>query len=500
MSFLRRFFVFLILVLGAGLLRFHCLGNWSFGYDELFTTLETKILFNEIPVPEEILRNTQGQTISLEGTQYYRLPRLLFASYVVHWLDYKLFGDDEFGSRVLMALMGSVGVGLVFLLAEPLFKTPTALLLAILLLLSPEHLLYSQYNRFYCQSFLLISVVLLLGAHVAVRHSVSAAFWLGPAAILMVFSNSFGGIIWGGLIGAVLADRLCSKNDAPKTSSVAIFLLLTLWSIFLFGIAVFHIVPLTSSWNAAASWGYTPVHAAMSFVNILGWTFFLLGFLGIGLALARIQTHGNAYWLVCAAASGFAVLLLPLKIVYNPFYGFLFTFPFFVTAALFLGTVYELLSRSEIPFARLLAVLWAFCCVLLNLPSVVSYYQDGNRPDNRAAFQYVAEHWQEGDRLTGFLMGTAQYYIPDKSPKIPLSTENTAAKLQSILDQKTNGNGRLWVVLTSSRGGLSNDLRCWLGQHALFKTRFAKKRFDYAENNVEVYLVTKSPPLSSKSP
>jgi hypothetical protein len=99
MSFSKRFLIFFFLVAAAGVLRFYGLGAWSFGFDELFTTMETKILFKEIQVPEEYLK---GKNVKPEETQYYRLPRLLCASYCVHWLNYKLFGKNELGEIPLV--------------------------------------------------------------------------------------------------------------------------------------------------------------------------------------------------------------------------------------------------------------------------------------------------------------------------------------------------------------------------------------------------------------
>ncbi|MDR3198303.1 MAG: glycosyltransferase family 39 protein [Planctomycetaceae bacterium] len=487
----KNLVIFILLVVVAGVFRFAKLGEWSFGFDELFTTLETKILFGETAVPDEYLQNG---TVKPENTQYYRLPRLLCASYAVHRLGYALFGEDEFGSRTLPAIIGAISVGVLFLLAKPLMGFAGALILAMLVMVLPEHILHSQNNRFYIQSFLFVSVVMFLGAEVAARRSVTATFWLGVSAVLMVLSNSFGGIIWGGVVFAVAADIVCSKNSgAPLLSAGTgyVFLILIAWSAVLFGIFVFHIAPLSDSWNSSSVWGYTPLHTAMAFINKFGWSLFLFAILGAGITLFRFRNNGNTYWTILVLVSGVCVLLLPLKIVYNPFYGFLFIVPFLVTAAIFVREIYRLLSESPLPFRSIIAVLWVIAALLVNFPSLYSYYQDGSRADHRAAFRYVAEHWEQGDRLTGIVMGTAQYYIPGNTPRIPLRSNNTAERLQEILDGEIGGNGRLWVVIPSSRDGLELELRRWLGQNALFETSFTKKRFDYDENNVEVFLVPK---------
>ncbi|MDR2116116.1 MAG: glycosyltransferase family 39 protein [Planctomycetaceae bacterium] len=489
--FQKQLVIFLLLLVLAGFLRFYKLGEWSFGFDELFTTLEAKILFGEASVPAEYLRNG---TVKPEDTQYYRLPRLLCGSYAVHRLDYELFGEDEWGSRVLPAILGTLSVGVIFLLAQPLIGFAGAIILALLVMLLPEHILHCQCNRFYIQSFFLISAVMLLGGRVAVQRSSATALWLGLFATLMVLSNSFGGIMWGGVLLAILVNILCSKKSGEplftsKTRNV--LLILTMWSVILFGIFVFHIIPLAAGWNAGSVWGYTTLHAVMAFVNTLGWSLSLLALLGIGMILFNFRNNNNSYWLVLILVSGISILLLPFKIVYNPFYGFLFSFPFLVAAAIFVREVYRLLLESSLPFRSLIAVVWVAVALFQNFPSLYSYYQDGNRADQRAAFQFVAEHWEDGDCLTGTQMGTAQYYIPNNTPRIPLRSFNTAEKLQTIYENEIDDGNRLWIVLPSWREGLDFELRQWLCQHALLQASFSKKRFDYIENNLDVFLVPK---------
>jgi hypothetical protein len=495
---MRNFFIFSLLVISAGILRFFCLGVWSFGFDELFTTMETKIYFGEIQVPEEYLKNGQ---IKPEDTQLYRLPRMIFASYFIHWLDYKLFGESEFGSRVLMAVLGSFSVGVIFLLSRCVLGFVGALILSLLFLSLPEHILQSQNNRFYIQSFFSISIVLLLGAQVVVRRSNSAVFLLFPAAVLMLLMNTLGVIIWCSLCGAVVVDMIFARQDNGKKilrADVKIVLLLLLWSIVFFGILFFYVLQFMKSWNQSVSWGYSPFHSVLSFINIIGWSIFLFSVLGACLLLFRLHERGSGYWLFCVLCCGISVFVLPMHITYNSQYGILFIFPFIVSASFFIREVYVLIVRSSVSCKHVFGVIWISVCLLFNLPSLFSYYQDGGRHDNRAAFQYVAANWHEGDRLTGFLMGSAQHYIPDKTPRFPLTPTpaNAIKELQTLLDQEVGGNGRLWIVLVSSRGGIDNSLRKWLGQNATFEYKFTKKRFDYAENNVEIFLAN---PKSKKT-
>ena len=110
MSLQRQLLIFLLLVAAAGVMRFYRLGEWTFGFDEFFTPIETKAFMGDAPIPEKFLKGEKE-----EDSPLLRLPKMLPVSYFIHWVDYRLFGEDEFGSRVLMAAIGSLGVGVVFL-------------------------------------------------------------------------------------------------------------------------------------------------------------------------------------------------------------------------------------------------------------------------------------------------------------------------------------------------------------------------------------------------
>src|SRR5947209_2290306 len=91
----------LTLALLGGGLRFFRLGPWPFAGDELATLTEADSLF--------------GKTVSPPESQTYRLARLVPLSYAIHYADYQLFGRDEWGSRVLIALLGTLQIVLVFI-------------------------------------------------------------------------------------------------------------------------------------------------------------------------------------------------------------------------------------------------------------------------------------------------------------------------------------------------------------------------------------------------
>ena len=481
MTVMRNILIVLLLLAVAGTMRFAKLGTWSFDHDELFTTLETKVLFGEATVPESYLR---GGTLKPEETQVVRLPRMLPLAYTTHWLNYQLFGEDEFGARVLPAVFGTLSVGIIFLLAAPLFGISGALTLTFLVMLWPMHLFQSQQNRFYIETFFFEVIVFLLAATVVKRRCVLYAVFLGFAAFGMILCHALTGLVWGIVLAGIAAAGVAER----RFPSGGVLAVLVGFSLLFVGFAVFYLLPLAQGWNEVAQWGYSPLHAALATVNMLGFPVAMLVGLGGLLALTNLRNPDNAFWTTVAVCCLVCVPILPRLITFNPMYLFLFTFPFFVLAAQFADRVFQRLREPGTAGTCVLAVAWlgAVCCS--NLPSLASYYLDGSRCHHRAAFEYVREHWQSGDRLVGYTMGNAEYYIPECEPRIPLNIVGTVEQLEEIVQ---SDGGRLWIVVRSPRGGLSLELRRWLGKNCTYELRVGKKRFDYAEYTVEVFLYKK---------
>ena len=90
----RTTVILITLALGllAGGLRFYRLGAWPFFGDELATFREADSFASDAP----------------GTTQTDRLPRMIPLSYLIHRGGYALFGRDEFGSRAIMAVLGTL--------------------------------------------------------------------------------------------------------------------------------------------------------------------------------------------------------------------------------------------------------------------------------------------------------------------------------------------------------------------------------------------------------
>ncbi|MDR2345231.1 MAG: glycosyltransferase family 39 protein [Planctomycetaceae bacterium] len=484
-----RCFLFFLLIIAALCLRFYHLGDWSCGFDENYTTIEALYFFEGKPIPQDIISVTETD---LKSTQIAKLPKLIFCAYFVHWIDYRLFGTDEFGSRFLTAIMGSLCIGVIFLFGRELFGLSGGLILAVLILLWQDHILHSQNNRFYIQAFLLITVVLFLGGLIAVKRSVIAALCLGPAAILMVLTHSLTGAIWGFLVIGLFLDFLLTKRINWDKTFCKLILIVGFWSIILLLILIFHILPLTKMWNNFPTSQVDGIHAIIGLVFSMGWAFGMICVPACLFMLCNYRNNGNVYWITCVVLCGAAIFIMPTKIVYIVHYNFLFSFPFFVILALFIDWIYKLIIQSKIQYRFCLGCVWIIFIMLSNIPSLASYYQDGGRYDWRAVYKYVKENWQDGDRIVCYTLD-ANRYIPELEPKIPIQkiTENV---LKKTLEMNQDCKGRIWIPVVVNRYEPESNIKYWLYNNAKYQKRFGKKRYDFNVHDIELFIVRPNSP------
>ncbi|MDR2642656.1 MAG: glycosyltransferase family 39 protein [Planctomycetaceae bacterium] len=500
-----------ILIVLAMFLRFYKLGEWSFYPDEVATQCEVQNLFDHSKhsqLPESV-KAYPAYNPDPEKSQFYRLPRLIFVAHFVHWLDYRLFGNDEWGSRVLMAIMGSLSVGIAFFLGRSLFGFSGSLILSLLILLSPEHVYYSQFSRFYSQGFLLIEIIFLLGAYVAVKKSVAAAWALVPISILMVFSHSLSGLVWGMLLGGLLVDFFFSGQSDSNQSNIKtkeklflskipykVVFILCITSIVLLLIFLFHIMPLAKSWNHYYMPGRaSSVDTVLTFAATLGQSYFLLCVPAWFFMLFHVRNIGWGYWLFCASACGLAIFLLPLKMVLLPWYAFLFEFPFFVILALFIDRIGQLLAQSFKRYGLYCGIVWCCFMVSLNIFALKNYYKDGERYNIRAACQYINQNLQSGDLLLcNEFVDVIDIYIQEDGTPIMLREKDMFKYLQQVFNEikrnndKKSNHSRFWIIIGREKFFLlDKETRHWINNYCQHEGSFGNFRYN-TPKYLEVFL------------
>ena len=459
-------------VVAAGM-RFHRLGDWAFTGDELATLDEADRLFQAADGPLT--------------SQADRLPRALPVSYSLHSLTYAAFGRDEWGSRVLGAVLATVQVVAVFVgLVRPLGAAP-ALATALLLLLWPEHLYRSQENRFYMTTALFASLAMLAGSQAVARRSMGWTLAACACCFAALLSHTLQAVLFGGLFLALAAAaRAARERPLARLPLIVIGAGLAAG-----GFVLVYVVPLLRGWNGDQAWGYGVAHSVMAAVSQIGWPTALLA--GVGAAAVVWQRDEQGwYWLTWAGVWFAAALALPFVVAYHPGYVFPLSLGVLVLAGRAVALVYDGL-REQRPLA---AYAWVGLACMFNLPGVFSHYADGNRSDIRTAAQFVSRHVQPGDRVSAFSNRLVQHYAAPGVAPIALSL---ARPLESV--QKLSATPeRMWIVVASGRAGKPDDLARWLGKHCTLEMQRRPKRYDYYENVTEVYLYTPGPNFARVTP
>lgn len=460
----KRILIGLCLALGllAGGLRFYRLGDWPFHRDEVPTLDEVTSLLTPLPGPPT--------------TQTDRLPRIVPLGYSLLALGYECFGRDEFGTRVMGAIFGTLHVLLVFLLLDRTLGRPTALATALLVALWPEHLYRSQENRFYMFAAVGSSLAMLLGALAVERRS----RWLLAGACLAAFAavlcQTVQGLVFGGLFVTIVAASWAARDGAIARRLLPVLAAGALLACAFF---VWYLLPLIRGWNTGAAWGYGVGHSVAAGVSQLGWPVALLAVVGAALSW---QAGGARawYWLSWAGLWAAASLVLPLILTYHPAY----TFPLALGVLVLAGRAIALVWEALQPRGALVAASWLLTASAFNLPSLISHYRDGSCHDIRTAASYVSAHWQAGDGVAAFSPQLLKYYTAPGIEPLAIGTRDPVASLRTLATQAD----RLWIVVPVNRAGLPEALQSWLGANCAEQLRIRKMRFDFYENVTEVYL------------
>lgn len=453
-------FAMAIAVLAAAL-RFYDLGVWPFSGDETASLHEEDVLFHSVRVPQD--------------SQAYRLPHLIPVSYLALHISHVLFGRDEWGTRVVVALLGVFSVVLVYWLLNGSLSRTVATVTAVLVALLPQHVLHSQETRFYMVAAFFSFATLLAGARILGPRSVRYAVMAVCAAFAAALAHTLLVVLLPLVLLAVYFATCAQDQTVPRDTWI-VFAVAGIGMALLF---VLHILPLLKGWNGHETWGYSVTHALLASVVMIGWPLALVSIVGLALMVSE-RTPQGYYWAVCYLGWLGATVALPLVIPYHAEYVFPLVLGALVAAAYAIVVIYELLKKR----AALAAYAWLGLSCLCNLPALASHYVDGSRWNVRDAAAYVRKNWVSGDRVAGDALGLFRYYGAGCcEPAIPIAPGSISELTRLVAD-----GGRLWIVLESTRSGLDPDVQRWLFDCAVHKLSVGGRRFDDAQFSVEVYL------------
>ena len=377
--------VFLILV--AGGLRLYRLGEWSFWEDELFSTGFIEDGFN------------------------FSIWRRSLTTDLIH-LAITNLGNSEWNARIVPALIGALSIPILFFPVRKAFGQQVALLYSALLSVSTWHLYWSQNARFYILLFLFYNLAL-MAFYLALEHDrpgymLLSLMFLGLAARERLVALMLVPIALAYLF--LLKILPVEKPPGFRLRTIAIFILPLILGAVIF--AGPYLQNLSGWLDNFGRINNNPIWIFSASVYYIGLVNFCAAvFAGLYLLLRRDRL---ALFLgLGAAAPIFAIMAASL-------FQFAATRYVFVSLAcwLLLACIAVLeLYKSVKGEVKILALGFAALLFLAPLSDNLLYfkYQNGNRPDWRAAFQYISAHKDPDDLIYAIEPDLGNYYLRSKT-------------------------------------------------------------------------------------
>jgi hypothetical protein len=446
----------------AGCLRFWGLGEWSFANDELATFIESDRPF--------------GSPDDEEFTIYDVLPRLIPGSYAILESSYRLFGREEFGSRTMPAIFGTLHVAMVFLFGTRLHGRRFGLILSLLVALWPEHIFHSQQNRFYifamCGSTLAFCLATLGLQKSSKKHLIGALV----VAVLSVTTHTLATGLAPLFYFTILASLIVCRAKVSRRFTVNGLSLVAVVCAYV----LFYPLPsIRGNWTGGDNeWLYSPAHALMTIPGTLGWGLIILSRTGAILLAAKRQPQHIFAFLCTAAIVPFAVLV-PFAINFHPEYLMIVIFPALYSAAWFVHFVSQQLETHS----RAAEFTFVVFAALSNFPTLVSHYVDGSRPDFRLASEFPMNTATKDDNIAAISIGNLRHYHRDLPPTHVIAPGSPITSISEVVTDS----GTTWIVIQSGRSGIAPSLQEWLNTSCRLEKTIQRKRYDYYTNRIDIF-------------
>ena len=450
------YFVFAVTIALAIVSRFAGIGQWSFASDELGTFFDVRMF--------------QGEQLLADDDPDRNVPKMVPLAMVLHSASNSVFGSNEAGSRTLPAICGILQIVLIGFGLKNLLGRTTALAVALLLAVSPENLFYSQYHRFYSPAALFTTLAFLAAARSFQANSVRWMVLASVAAMLAVLTHTLVGMMFGGFVFAAALTRIIPGGLRFNRVLLAALGGAAFAAIF----AVVYLYPLGKGKAVGYEWeGYSISRSIFSGVSQVTWPVALFSLPGLLILWKRDRVQA-AFWGSQALVWAASLIVLPKLLSFHSAYVFPLCLPVIVLG----GVAFAELADRLVLVSKLAAISVLAGLLMLNLPEVVSYYQDGSRHDFKAAANWVADRIEPNDVLVVVQGDKLSYYRPElegRWHRLPFKD------IPKFVDERRPVNGKVWIVLPGGRSGLPEPWKDWAEKNARLQKTIVHRRFDYHE-------------------
>jgi 4-amino-4-deoxy-L-arabinose transferase-like glycosyltransferase len=446
-----------LLLVAAGL-RLYTLGSADIVQDEYFTALyyDTRAHYTFNSLIYRLIELSQG-----------------------------ILGESEFALRLPSFILGVASIYLVYVLGRQLFSPSVGLLAAAILTFFPWHIWHSQYARYYAAVIFFVALMHVFFVRSLRKDSIFFLVLAGIAAVLAVDSH----------ITAVMAPACCwvvcvvcyfwPTRLGPRFSQRIVKI--GFWiGIACAVVAALLLLRVLINWSSGEQgWIKYPAQLVYQYYRLAG---------------AMLAATLLAVWMLERSRDRFASTylglgaLLPLAIVFiaaffmniRADYAIYILIPASVATAAGVVTVWR-----QQDFGREAAILIFLLLLVETMPKLLSHYTDRLANYQRAAAEFLADQYREGDRVAVFVTGT-HYYLGKKIDNIErdgLGNPHSRARPWPLVDLAPS-EGRLWIAFKVTRDDVAPDTRKWLRQNnAIFVWRKVPLRFDSEVRGVEIFLV-----------
>ena len=433
-SMLGEFSLLAGITLVAAVLRFYKLGLWSFWGDEIFS-----IGFQE------------------DGFNYSFLRRSLAGS-MIH-LATTTLGTSEWSARLFPACIGMISIPILYFPIKRLFGTSVAILASGLLAVSPWHLYWSQNARFYSLLLLFYSLALLYLA-IGIEEDrpwflFLSVLFLGLAARERLVALFFIPVI----LSYLFLLKILSIDNPLRHRLHSLLLPFTLGA----ALSLFFVLPYVRNIN---QWFENFGRPNNSPFWILAGTVYYVGLpvvcIGVVGAVYFFLKRNRAVLLVSLSAAVPLALMAGMALFHYSAnrYVFITLTSWTLLPAL---SVKELFAHLKGPSRIFAAGLVCLLFIALIKEDFLYYqYQNGNRPDWKAAFQYIASHKEPGDLVLSANKDLGDYYTHEKTHG-----------LQSFdINKIKESGGKVWIVDDWGAKDVNPDTIRWVEESARLVTLY----------------------------
>ena len=474
------------LVVLALLLRFWRLGDWNFQATEMFTLRDSNR-------PQFLNPRPLGYVLN-----YYLIRPFLSL--------------DEFAIRLLPALFGALAIPALYWVSRRLIGTRAALIAALLLAISPLHIMYSQLARYWSLVFLL-SAVAPIAIYLGVRDRNRRDLALGViTGVLAVLAHPVSMLLLGGpallIVSRLRAEHLAQLWNQKTARWTMVFLLILTTAI------VIRLVPILQGWisqhdqnpgsgqfllQAPPPPGLKQIRNLTAFAESLTAPVALLGVLGVYL-LWREGSRWVALYLASLVVFPLAFLtLISLRTPISQYY-YLPAAPFFFIGA---GVFVDRLFANDLRPRWLLPAAVIGLVIAAGAPTLISDYRDGRRFDFRSVAVWLEKRLKPGDAVFSDQPMVLAHYLTGT----PVERLRTPAPLGQAMQRlrQANQGGALWIVAPApshafranlKRGGLIN----WIYQHCQLRNTIGEGRVDLRQDYLQVYRCPPESPEPAAEP